>query len=1563
MDADSAWDRLVAESGDDVDIATMVAQSNIEDAQKALDKAKKQTPKLVGTTEEKLATAKAFKESVVKAQNDLAKWQEIADVPKRRASLQTEQAEQTESQGQQVTGKLPASEEVGPTETTPVEEVAQIEKSAPIEEQTMGNVSTMSQETDQVEEEKDVIEELRERNRVGNERDQRAGRPPRPSDYIEAIGKGDDKAMKAWEEEFNDYAQKLNADDLPDIESTIRQMQGHIDTIRSGNPKGYKDNSAYKAYSGIKKMLEKRKRELNKQSAEDNTRLSAMSGVGLVEDARTRTLGDKTRKMLDAMAKRLGLQVEFVDEIVTGKDEKGNNTYANADIVGNKVRIAWDKRDQALDFLLGHEFTHRMQNLSPEAYAEFVEAAKQALGEEEWNKRINRMKSLYKQHGIAISEQGIIDEVVADYAGELVKERGVFDNFVERNKENRGLLSKIADVLRSIKEFFTLGKQRKINNAIARLEALIESASEANVDKVDMAVNKAIEQSGKVIFSAQELQQIEDANVKFNEELIDFGEKKHVGLLHLGKPMKILQVSGVNVEEMTISPSVLYKHLKQHNLATDDLFDLARAVQFPILVYKHGESHPNIVVVTELDVKGGKLSIALKLDENGEVVEVSNVSSVHSKDALTELSRLSLLEDDVLRNNLRWVEKEKVSDWLGLPYEEERQANPKLDSVAKIINEFENPTIPEEKNEENSVKVQYSLQGAFYSNAHHAVEDIKQDKATPQQWIAMLKKNGGLKAGEDKWLGLEDWLNTQQGSVTKQDIIDYINENSIKIEEVEYRATSEALSSLQREFDVLTDEFAGNDEEAYQEMINRYGDDFEMAIWNDEVGRLHFNYGFENYADVFGDSRVINSTRLEYTTEGLDNKREIALTVPTIDPYNQSDDIHFGDADEGRAVAWIRFGETEDAEGNRVLVIDEIQSKRHQDGREKGYRDSNHHEQFENARKAYANAAEAHSDFLAEMKEKYGDPMAVRGTAEERKEARKAWKMQWSVEELGKYDELTDKMHDARKVYDAISDRRSGVPSAPFEKNWQELAMKRMLRYATDFGFDKLAWTTGEQQAKRYDIGNVVNSIEYKVDTDGSYLIDTYGSNGYQIDAIPTNFANENEVSEVFGKDLSNKIVNDLKEQKEKIDALKQKKQALREQMRGMDENSAEYDNPLAEYSKIIKEISDAQEPIRLEGNGLRVGGEGMKGFYDKMLPSFMNKYGKKWGVKVGEVTMPDLEEGYQTMHSIDVTDAMREDVRKGQPLFSLQGNSMTEEVESVLEDYTLNKDNVGDFEYALMQSIAGQSYSARPDYKVLDGVVVRVKGHTPDWDNFVNWETDKVESEKILNVTVGNYEDTDYRRNKEDYESFVEAHPETTAVNVDIEDGTSLADALSQIHEALKAKGIDFEFAPDYSWTKWSEYTPEARYSLASDMARDEQMQSLLKNTPLWNDVAKTMSDADDYTIAVEVLNKLDEDAVNSAKQAIDNANGVFAKADATDVANRLERALQMMRNAEVSEGEGPFGKIYRQFKGKAKEAFDYLMKVKEGDALGVYNRKGIGDIDLVWGDKNGGLAHIMAQ
>lgn len=60
---------------------------------------------------------------------------------------------------------------------------------------------------------------------------------------------------------------------------------------------------------------------------------------------------------------------------------------------------------------------------------------------------------------------------------------------------------------------------------------------------------------------------------------------------------------------------------------------------------------------------------------------------------------------------------------------------------------------------------------------------------------------------------------------------------------------------------------------------------------------------------------------------------------------------------------------------------------------------------------------------------------------------------------------------------------------------------------------------------------------------------------------------------------------------------------------------------------------------------------------------------------------------------------------------------------------------------------------------------------------------------------------------------------------------------------------------------------------------------------------------------------------------------------------------------------GKGAFGNIYDQFKGKAKEAFAFLREKGSGDALGVFHRNGVGDIDVVWGDKGGGLDHIISK
>ena len=89
----------------------------------------------------------------------------------------------------------------------------------------------------------------------------------------------------------------------------------------------------------------------------------------------------------------------------------------------------------------------------------------------------------------------------------------------------------------------------------------------------------------------------------------------------------------------------------------------------------------------------------------------------------------------------------------------------------------------------------------------------------------------------------------------------------------------------------------------------------------------------------------------------------------------------------------------------------------------------------------------------------------------------------------------------------------------------------------------------------------------------------------------------------------------------------------------------------------------------------MQIGGEGMAGFYDRMLPSFMNKYGKKWGVKVEDVNLPKLDGGNGlTMHSVDVTPEMKESVLiEGQPMFSKEG----EKGQRRLVEAGLDEDNL----------------------------------------------------------------------------------------------------------------------------------------------------------------------------------------------------------------------------------------------------------------------------------------------
>ena len=87
--------------------------------------------------------------------------------------------------------------------------------------------------------------------------------------------------------------------------------------------------------------------------------------------------------------------------------------------------------------------------------------------------------------------------------------------------------------------------------------------------------------------------------------------------------------------------------------------------------------------------------------------------------------------------------------------------------------------------------------------------------------------------------------------------------------------------------------------------------------------------------------------------------------------------------------------------------------------------------------------------------------------------------------------------------------------------------------------------------------------------------------------------------------------------------------------------------------------------------------------------------------------------------------------------------------------------------------------------------------------------------------------------------------------------------------------------------------------------------------------------------------------------------------EAEAAAKANGRNESAEGMSNAGSNAefepvGSGMFGDIYDQFPGDAQGAFALLSAREGGDALGVFHRDGLGDIDVVWGDKRGGLAHI---
>ena len=186
---------------------------------------------------------------------------------------------------------------------------------------------------------------------------------------------------------------------------------------------------------------------------------------GLVWDDYTKSMDQKVAGQVNEVAKRLGVKVQFADRVAGGA--------ANGKIENGVITIARDAKNP-VRAVFGHEITHRIQELAPEEYRAFREAA---IAETEYlDQKVEGTRALYAKGDQELSNLEAMDEIAADYAGSLVEDGALLDRFIQSNQGKRTLLEKLRDVFRSLADRLTGKYKSQARQAERRLEQALKAA-------------------------------------------------------------------------------------------------------------------------------------------------------------------------------------------------------------------------------------------------------------------------------------------------------------------------------------------------------------------------------------------------------------------------------------------------------------------------------------------------------------------------------------------------------------------------------------------------------------------------------------------------------------------------------------------------------------------------------------------------------------------------------------------------------------------------------------------------------------------------------------------------------------------------------------------------------------------------------------------------------------------------------------------------------------------------------------------------------------------------------
>jgi N12 class adenine-specific DNA methylase len=530
----------------------------------------------------------------------------------------------------------------------------------------------------------------------------------------------------------------------------------------------------------------------------------------------------------------------------------------------------------------------------------------------------------------------------------------------------------------------------------------------------------------------------------------------------------------------------------------------------------------------------------------------------------------------------------------------------------------------------------------WYSQLARAIERLPQKSATALQWAETIMGSGfaqkGVKQDEIYWTGVLDWLNLQGSAnkVSKAALLDYLAANGVRVTETVHEdaptPTPEGLAKRQAVFEKYNERIGA--------LVNRMLDP-DLTFAQHEAAEAEYDellaarnieadLAYRLPADTVPQPKYDT-----YTLPGGDNYRELLLTLPEREPSFRLDDYigelsdkygwevegnmrrpgwteadltadertqlarlqadealerqqrarrtfqssHWG---EKNVLAHIRFNDRIDAEGNRVLHVEELQSDWGQVGKREG--------------------------FIGTTQE---DAKAFFGISDE----------DWARLDNQDRESYRQEMLDAKDA----------VPAAPFVGKtdaWLNLALKRVLTYAAENGYDRVSFVTGQQAVDRFQLSAEVDRIDYWTRS-GQTMIAIFPKgedtavNLVVVDGVvgkavhtPEEFVGQ-RLDRVLGKEMADRILDDP---------------------------------------------NDGS----IEGENLVLGGDGMRTFYDRIVPNAVNGLLKQvGGSRVGTVEIENGTPGYRrtdesgdylAQPGFDITDAMREKLAGGMPLFKRDG-------------------------------------------------------------------------------------------------------------------------------------------------------------------------------------------------------------------------------------------------------------------------------------------------------------------